>query len=86
MLYGQVDGTSLRELVRGRGNGVATYYVFLRNAEVNPTSKKSWKRMPCSLSLSLSLPSLSPSLPPPPPPFSLSLSHESTIYDYRTVS
>ena len=36
MLYGQVDGALLSQLVRGRGDGVATYSVLFRDVKINP--------------------------------------------------
>ena len=36
MLYGQVDGAPLGQLVRWRRDGVATYNVLFRDVKVNP--------------------------------------------------
>ena len=38
MLYGQVDGTPLSQLVGGRGDRVATHCVLLWDVKVNPVS------------------------------------------------
>ena len=43
VLYGQVDGPPLGQLVRGRGDGVATDSVLFRDMKVNPMIYKDRK-------------------------------------------
>ena len=44
VLYGQVNGPLLRQLVRGRGDGVATHNILTRDMKVNPVIKKNDNR------------------------------------------
>ena len=69
MLYGQVDGAPLGQLVRWRRDGVATYNVLFRDVKVNPVElpKVYGVWLYCDRG-SFSEGGREGNLPPPPPP------------------